>query len=135
MTCVAPARLQPKVVVHRLTEILLAAEHLIATREDEMKSARELVAQAKSRVETVIAQDALTLLNDSDTAFVDLRDSSELLREGKIPGGACLSRLRTSVLRPRCGSFGRTPECTPPLKKKATGTKRRVSNEHYLFVE
>ena len=36
-----------------------------------MKSAKELVAQANSRVKTVTVQEAVTLLNDPDTVFVD----------------------------------------------------------------
>ena len=57
-----------------------------------MKSAKELVAQANSRVKTVSAQEAMSLLNDSDTVFVDLRDSSELQRDGKIPGSVHINR-------------------------------------------
>lgn len=57
-----------------------------------MKSAKELVGQANSRVKTITASDAMSLLNDPDTVFVDLRDSSELLRDGKIPGAVHVSR-------------------------------------------
>ena len=57
-----------------------------------MKSAKELVAQANSRVKTVSAQDAISMLNDPDTIFVDLRDSSELQRDGKIPGSLHVNR-------------------------------------------
>ena len=57
-----------------------------------MKSAKELVAEANSRVKTVTVQDAMPLLNDPDTVFVDLRDSSELLRDGKIPGAVHVNR-------------------------------------------
>lgn len=57
-----------------------------------MKSAKELVAQANSRVKTISAQDAMPLLEDTDTVFVDLRDSSELQREGKIPGAVHVNR-------------------------------------------
>jgi rhodanese-related sulfurtransferase len=57
-----------------------------------MKSAKELVAQANSRVKTVTAQEAVPLLNDPDTVFVDLRDSSELQRDGKIPGAVHVTR-------------------------------------------
>jgi rhodanese-related sulfurtransferase len=57
-----------------------------------MKSAKELVADANSRVKTVTVQEAMPLLNDSDTVFVDLRDSSELLRDGKIPGAVHVKR-------------------------------------------
>jgi rhodanese-related sulfurtransferase len=57
-----------------------------------MKSARELVTQASSRIKTVSAQEAREMLNDPDTVFVDLRDSSELQRDGKIPGAVHVNR-------------------------------------------
>lgn len=57
-----------------------------------MKSAKELVAQANARVETIPVQNAISLLKDPDTVFVDLRDSSELQRDGKIPGAVHVSR-------------------------------------------
>ena len=57
-----------------------------------MKSAKELVAEANSRVKTVSVQEAVLLLTDSSTVFVDLRDSSELLRDGKIPGAVHVNR-------------------------------------------
>ena len=57
-----------------------------------MKSAKELVAQASSRVKTVSAQEAIGMLNDPETVFVDLRDSSELQRDGKIPGAVHVNR-------------------------------------------
>jgi len=57
-----------------------------------MKSAKDLVAAANSRVRTVSVQDAKSLLNQPDTVFVDLRDSSELARDGKIPGAVHVNR-------------------------------------------
>ena len=57
-----------------------------------MKSAKELVAQANSRVKTVSAQEAMSLVEDPDIVFVDLRDSAELQREGKIPGAVHVNR-------------------------------------------
>jgi rhodanese-related sulfurtransferase len=57
-----------------------------------MKSAKELVAQANSRVTTVPVQEAISMLKDPDTVFVDLRDSSELQRDGKIPGAVHINR-------------------------------------------
>jgi len=57
-----------------------------------MKSAKDLVAAANSRVRTVSVQDAMSLLNQPDTVFVDLRDSSELARDGKIPGAVHVNR-------------------------------------------
>ena len=57
-----------------------------------MKSAKELVAQANSRVKTVSVQEAAVLLKDPNTVVVDLRDSAELLRDGKIPGAVHVNR-------------------------------------------
>lgn len=57
-----------------------------------MKNAKDLVAQANGRVKTVPAQDAVSMLHDADTIFVDLRDSAELQRDGKIPGAVHVNR-------------------------------------------
>ena len=57
-----------------------------------MKSAKELVSQANSRVKAIAAQDAIAALKDPDIVFVDLRDSSELQRDGKIPGAVHVNR-------------------------------------------
>ena len=57
-----------------------------------MKSVKELVAQANSKVQTISVSDAMLRLNDAHTVFVDLRDSAELLNEGKIPGALHVNR-------------------------------------------
>jgi rhodanese-related sulfurtransferase len=57
-----------------------------------MKSVKELVAEANTRVKTVQAPEAQALLNDPGVAFVDLRDSAELQQEGKIPGAVHVNR-------------------------------------------
>ena len=57
-----------------------------------MKTAKELVAEANSRVQTVTTQDAMLRLKDADTVFIDLRDSAELQRDGKIPGAVHVTR-------------------------------------------
>lgn len=57
-----------------------------------MKNAKDLVAQANGRVKTVPAQDAVSMLHDANTIFVDLRDSAELQRDGKIPGAVHVNR-------------------------------------------
>ena len=57
-----------------------------------MKGWRQLVDEAKEQVETVSAQEALELLKDPDTVFVDVRDSAELQRDGKIPGAVHVNR-------------------------------------------
>jgi rhodanese-related sulfurtransferase len=57
-----------------------------------MKSAKELVAEANARVKTVSVEDAKALINDRDTVFIDLRDSAELQRDGKISGAVHVNR-------------------------------------------
>lgn len=57
-----------------------------------MKNVKDLVAQANGRVKTVPAQDAVSMLHDANTIFVDLRDSAELQRDGKIPGAVHVNR-------------------------------------------
>lgn len=57
-----------------------------------MKSVKELIEEANSRVKTVTVPEALQLVNDSDTVFIDLRDSAELQRDGKIPGAVHVNR-------------------------------------------
>ena len=57
-----------------------------------MKSVKELVAAANTRVVTVQVKDALSLVGNSETVFVDLRDSAELHRDGKIPGAVNINR-------------------------------------------
>jgi rhodanese-related sulfurtransferase len=59
--------------------------------EKQMKSAKEMVAQANSRVTAVPAKEAV-LVNDARTVFVDLRDSAEVAKEGKIPGALHVNR-------------------------------------------
>ena len=55
-------------------------------------SVKELVAQANSRVDTVTVQEAMPLLTDPDSVFVDLRDNPELIPNGKIPGAVHITR-------------------------------------------
>jgi hypothetical protein len=57
-----------------------------------MKSVKQLIEEANSRVKTASVQEALGLMNDAETAFVDLRDSAELHRDGKIPGAVHVNR-------------------------------------------
>lgn len=57
-----------------------------------MKSAKELVAECNKRVKTIQPLDAQPLLNAADVVFVDLRDSAELQRDGKIPGAVHVNR-------------------------------------------
>ena len=57
-----------------------------------MISVQQLIAQANSRITTIPVEQALGLLNDEATGFVDLRDSAEIARDGKIPGALHISR-------------------------------------------
>ncbi len=57
-----------------------------------MKSVKELVAEANAKVKTVAIVEALPLLQDPNVVFVDLRDSAELHRDGRIPGAVHVNR-------------------------------------------
>ncbi len=57
-----------------------------------MKSVKELVADANSRVKILQVPEAKGLLKDPGVAFVDVRDSAELQQEGKIPGAVHVNR-------------------------------------------
>lgn len=57
-----------------------------------MKTVKELVVEANSQVKAVPAAEAVQLINDSATVFVDLRDSAELQQQGKIPGAVHANR-------------------------------------------
>lgn len=46
---------------------------------------KDLIEAALNEVETLEVDDAVALLEDDDTVFVDIRDPRELEREGKIP--------------------------------------------------
>lgn len=49
-------------------------------------SAKELVKNALQEIETLSLAQAVKLLDDDNTVFVDIRDIRELYRGGKIPG-------------------------------------------------
>ena len=49
------------------------------------KGYRELVAEAEAEIEVLSVEEALSLLNDENIVFVDLRDVRELSREGFVP--------------------------------------------------
>ena len=50
------------------------------------KGYKQLLEEANQRIETIPAQQALSLKDDPDTLFVDIRDVRELERDGMIPG-------------------------------------------------
>lgn len=49
-------------------------------------SVRALVDAANQEIETVSAEEAITLRNDGSVVLVDIRDIRELGREGRVPG-------------------------------------------------
>ncbi|MEZ4733443.1 MAG: hypothetical protein R3E79_40625 [Caldilineaceae bacterium] len=48
-----------------------------------------MLAEANAEIETIPAAAAMELLNDENVCFIDIRDSAELERDGKIPGDPC----------------------------------------------
>ena len=46
---------------------------------------KDLIEAALNEVDTLDIDDAVALLEDDDTVFVDIRDPRELEREGKVP--------------------------------------------------
>lgn len=50
------------------------------------RSAGELVADAKSRVENLTVDDVVTELEDENAVLVDIREPGELEKTGSIPG-------------------------------------------------
>ncbi len=50
------------------------------------KSSKELVAEARARIEEVEASELIAALDDPDTVIVDIRDIRERQRSGFIPG-------------------------------------------------
>lgn len=57
-----------------------------------MTSVQEMITRANTRIQTMTVEQALGLVGDAGTVFVDLRDSAELTRDGKIPGALHVSR-------------------------------------------
>jgi len=56
------------------------------------KSYKELLAAANAEIETIPAAEAIGLLDDESVCLIDIRDSAELEREGKIPGAIHVPR-------------------------------------------
>jgi rhodanese-related sulfurtransferase len=50
------------------------------------KTAADMVAEARARIDEIETADAIALLEDPSVQFVDLRDVRERQREGFIPG-------------------------------------------------
>jgi len=56
------------------------------------KGADELVAEANARITTIPVDEALALVGSDDHVLIDLRESGELRRGGKIPGAVACPR-------------------------------------------
>ena len=53
---------------------------------------KTMLAEANAEIETIPAAAAMELLNDENVCFIDIRDSAELERDGKIPGAIHVPR-------------------------------------------
>lgn len=58
----------------------------------EQKSAKDLVAEASREVETLSAAQAVELAGQPDVTFVDVRESEELQKTGKVKGAVHVPR-------------------------------------------
>ena len=56
------------------------------------KGFKQLVAEANNQVKTVTPEEAMKSVGDSGTLFVDLRETEELKRDGKVPGAVHMPR-------------------------------------------
>ena len=55
-------------------------------------SVKQMVAEANAQIDTISAQEALSLHGQDDVVAVDIRDVRELEREGRIPGALHVPR-------------------------------------------
>ena len=58
----------------------------------EHKTLKDLLKEANSSIQTVSPNEAMNLTGDNNFLFIDLRDKSELLKSGKIPGAISCPR-------------------------------------------
>lgn len=58
----------------------------------ERRSAKELVAHASKEIETLSAEEAVKLAGNSGVVFVDVRESEELQKTGKVKGAVHVPR-------------------------------------------
>jgi rhodanese-related sulfurtransferase len=79
------------------------------------KSYKELLTEANAEIETIPAAEAMALLNDENVCLIDIRDSSELEREGKIPGAIHVPR----------GSLEASVDPESPLHKQIFASKKK----------
>ena len=57
-----------------------------------IKSVKEMVAEANAQITTIPTSEALALVGSEDHVIVDIRDPRELERDGKIPGAFSCTR-------------------------------------------
>ncbi|MFT5505716.1 MAG: rhodanese-related sulfurtransferase, partial [Gammaproteobacteria bacterium] len=62
------------------------------------KSAQQIIADANETVTSISVEDAIGLIESDDHVFVDIRDSRELTRNGKIPGAFFCPRGMLEVM-------------------------------------
>ena len=56
------------------------------------KTLKELLKEANSSIQSISPNKAMDLVGNSEFIFIDLRDKSELLKSGKIPGALSCPR-------------------------------------------
>ena len=56
------------------------------------KTLKDLLKEANSSIQSINPNEAMDLIGNSDFLFIDLRDKSELLKSGKIPGAISCPR-------------------------------------------
>ncbi len=58
----------------------------------EHKTLKDLLKEANSSIHSISPNEAMDLVDNSDFLFIDLRDKTELLKSGKIPGAISCPR-------------------------------------------
>ena len=56
------------------------------------KTLKDLLKEANSSIQSISPNEAMDLIDNSDFLFIDLRDKTELLKSGKIPGAISCPR-------------------------------------------
>lgn len=56
------------------------------------KSAKDMISEARARIENVAPDDLARRLQDDDVLLVDLRDDDEVRRDGTLPGAKHVTR-------------------------------------------
>ena len=58
----------------------------------EHKTLKDILKEANSSIQSINPNEAMGLIDNSDFLFIDLRDKTELLKSGKIPGAISCPR-------------------------------------------